>query len=167
MRVKSHTSKFGSQVIASLPQSQLRRGKVYRTALAVVLFGFGVAHSETLFAPAAVPNIVHTQSGDVRGIVAADVVSFRGIPYAASPTGERRWAMPEPTQPWEHVRDAFAYGTGCPQVARYGLTQAGYDENCLTVNVTVPRGAMLAGAKMRPVIAWIYGGAFVGGSSAL
>ena len=122
---------------------------------------------DTVHAEGAVdPLTVQTRSGLVRGVEDNGTVAFRGIPYAAAPIGARRWALPEPAKPWEGVRDAKAYGTGCPQVARYGLTEAGYDEDCLSINVTVP-GALKPGAPKKPVIAWVYGGAFVGGSSAL
>ena len=112
-------------------------------------------------------TVVRTDSGLVRGVHEQGVVSFKAIPYAASPAGDLRWALPQPPTPWTGVRDATAYGSGCPQVARYGLTEAGYDEDCLSINVTVPDSAPASPGAKRPVIAWIYGGAFVGGSSAL
>ena len=53
-------------------------------------------------------------------------------------------------------------------MARYGLTEASYDEDCLTLNVTVPGAALnRRESEKLPVLVWIYGGAFVGGSSAL
>ncbi|MDB5657019.1 MAG: Carboxylesterase, type [Tardiphaga sp.] len=110
--------------------------------------------------------VVTTADGPVRGMAHDGVREFRGIPYAQPPVGDLRWALPVPAQPWTETRDATAYGSGCPQVARYGLTEPGYNEDCLTINVTVPDAAA-ASTKKLPVIVWIYGGAFVGGSSAL
>ncbi len=111
-------------------------------------------------------TIVQTASGAVRGTVDQGVISFKGIPYAAPPVGNRRWALPVPAAKWQGVLDATQFRSGCPQVARYGLTEAGYNEDCLFLNVTVPMDGKPAGTR-RPVFVWIYGGAFVGGSSAL
>lgn len=124
--------------------------------------------SGLLFTPAqsqTAPTVV-TADGPVRGTAHDGISEFRGIPYAQPPVGELRWALPLPAKPWTETRDATAYGSGCPQVARYGLTEAGYNEDCLTINVTVPDAAATS-AKKLPVIVWIYGGAFVGGSTAL
>ncbi|MET0709751.1 MAG: carboxylesterase family protein [Tardiphaga sp.] len=128
-------------------------------AAALITLSFAPAVAQSPSGP-----VVTTANGPVRGTAHDGVHDFRGIPYALPPIGALRWALPQPAKPWTEPRDATAYGSGCPQVARYGLTEAGYNEDCLTVNVTVPDGA--AGKKL-PVIVWIYGGAFVGGSSAL
>ena len=37
---------------------------------------------------------VKTTGGVVRGITTHGVHTWRGVPYAAPPTGERRWAPP-------------------------------------------------------------------------
>lgn len=110
--------------------------------------------------------VVKTHVGSVRGTTDENVLNFKGIPYAAPPIGELRWALPKPVEPWSGIRDATHFGNGCPQVQRYGLTEAGYNEDCLFLNVTVPRDGKGMDSK-RPVLVWIYGGAFVGGSSAL
>jgi para-nitrobenzyl esterase len=49
-----------------------------------------------------------------------------------------RWAPPRAPAAWTQALDATAFRSGCPQVARYGLTEVGYDEDGLFVNVTVP-----------------------------
>jgi para-nitrobenzyl esterase len=111
-------------------------------------------------------ELVQTKYGSVRGVAEDGVLSFRGIPYAAPPIGPLRWASPKQPASWKGTLDATRFGSGCPQLARYGLTEAGYNEDCLFMNVTVPVDGKGANAK-RPVMVWIYGGAFVGGSSAL
>ena len=58
------------------------------------------------------------------------------------------------------------YRSACPQLSRYGLTDASDDEDCLYLNVTVP-AAPRKSKKKRPVLVWIHGGAYVGGSSNL
>ena len=109
-----------------------------------------------------------TDKGAVRGLVRNGVREFKGIPYAAAPVGKLRWQTPQERAPWTAVLDATKFGSSCPQVARYGLTEASYEEDCLTLNVTVPGVALNRRESGKlPVVVWIYGGAFVGGSSAL
>ena len=45
-------------------------------------------------------TVVATQTGLVRGRAHADVLEWKGIPYAAPPTGARRFAVPEPAARW-------------------------------------------------------------------
>ena len=46
---------------------------------------------------------VKTENGWVRGIQAADprITAYKGIPFAAPPTGENRWRAPQPCPDWE------------------------------------------------------------------
>jgi para-nitrobenzyl esterase len=113
-------------------------------------------------------TVVMTDKGPVRGLTSYGVREFKGIPYAAPPVSNLRWELPHERKPWEDTLDATKFGASCPQVARYGLTEASYDEDCLTLNVTVPIAAAThVTSKKLPVLVWIHGGAFVGGSSAL
>src|SRR3954449_9893941 len=60
--------------------------------------------------------VVPTTSGAVRGhVTAAGFALFRGIPYAAAPEGDLRFAEPVPAPPWEDVRDASRPGPTAPQ----------------------------------------------------
>src|SRR5579862_4896315 len=57
-------------------------------------------------------------SGTLQGAnfgAAPNEVMFLGIPYAAPPTGDRRWKPPQPVEKWQGVRKADAYGAACPQ----------------------------------------------------
>ena len=121
-----------------------------------------LAFGEPALKPSSI--VVQTESGLVRGAAADGVLSFKGIPYAAPPLAELRWAMPQQVKSWTGTLDASQYKSACPQLSRYGATEASSDEDCLYVNVTVPEAKS---ELLRPVIVWIHGGAFVGGSSSL
>lgn len=117
------------------------------------------------------PVNVETQHGPLRGYRAApDVVVFKGIPYAAPPTGESRWRPPATPVRWTEVRDATQFGPRCPQPQAYGPARQSpwpaqpMSEDCLTLNVWTP--AKSAQARL-PVIVWLHGGNFsVGAGSA-
>ena len=94
------------------------------------------------------------------------VYEYRGIPYALPPTGDLRWALPEPvTTLGAEVFKAYNFGPACPQQARFNLTEASSNEDCLSINITIPVGTK-AGDNL-PVLFWMHGGAFIGGSSNL
>ena len=110
-------------------------------------------------------TVIQTASGMVRGVKEGDVDIFRGIPYAAPPVGEFRWRPPQPVTPWEGVRDAKEFGPSCAQAGfggGPGAISQGSSEDCLYLNIWKPAGTR-QGAKL-PVMVWIHGGAFVGGS---
>jgi para-nitrobenzyl esterase len=108
--------------------------------------------------------IVQTREGKVHGIAGQGVREFNGIPFAAPPVGELRFERPAPVQPWAGVLDATAMRDACPQARRFNLTEESNVEDCLHLNVAVPTTPH-GGA--RPVLVWLYGGAFVGGSTRL
>ena len=58
---------------------------------------------------------VRTSSGAVRGTSRDGVHAYLGIPYAAPPFGPRRFAAPQPVQPWDGVRDATQFGPTVPK----------------------------------------------------
>lgn len=115
----------------------------------------------TLWAPAAsaLPSTVGTRSGPVRG-TGTDVMAFKGIPYAAPPTGGLRWRAPVPPRRWTTTRDAVDFGPQCPQLSRTPVPPL-MSEDCLTLNVWTP--ARAAGDRL-PVIVWLHGGGFQFGS---
>jgi para-nitrobenzyl esterase len=114
----------------------------------------------------ALPLEVKTAEGPVRGATNEEigVRTFLGIPYAAPPTGARRWKKPEAVTAWTETRDANAFGKRCPQptTARVASTNE-TDEDCLSLNVYTP--AKRKSGEALPVMVWIHGGAFTTGSS--
>lgn len=124
----------------------------------------------------AVPLVVDTGSGPVRG-EGVEVVSFKGIPYAAPPVGELRWRAPVPPAPWQAPRDATRYGARCPQptsvigqaALRAGpmpaaVNESGMSEDCLTLNIWTPARSA---TERLPVIVWVHGGGFQFGSGSV
>jgi para-nitrobenzyl esterase len=108
--------------------------------------------------------IVRTADGPVHGMASTGLREFFGLPFAAPPVGELRFAPPAPVQPWQAVLDATRLRDACPQARRFNLTEESNVEDCLHLNVTVPTRPH---PGPRPVLLWFYGGAFVGGSTRL
>ncbi|WP_285632107.1 carboxylesterase family protein [Lentzea sp. NBRC 102530] len=101
--------------------------------------------------------------GTVRGTVEAGTAVFRGIPFAAPPLGENRFAAPRPVVPWDGVREAVSFGPPPPQAAVFGMDGIGASgDEWLTVNVWSPD---LSGGL--PVMVWIQGGGYTVGMSGL
>jgi para-nitrobenzyl esterase len=112
---------------------------------------------------------VETADGPVGGHAGDDGVwSFLGIPYAAAPVGPRRFLPPVPPPPWTDVRDARAYGPTAPQARAGGPVAQLLPEvripgdDYLNLNIWTQD---LGGA--RPVMVFIHGGSFTGGSGAI
>ncbi len=103
--------------------------------------------------------------GEVRGIAAEGLTEFKGIPFAAPPTGANRWRAPQPVVPWTGVKQADHFAPGCMQDAsmmKFIGSDAGVSEDCLYLNVWTP--AKAPRAKL-PVMVWIYGGGFAAGAT--
>ena len=105
-------------------------------------------------------ELVRVESGWLRGEVADDHLTFSSIPYAAPPVGERRWRPPARVRHWRGVRDATRPSPLCPQAGN-GDVQG--QEDCLYLDVTVPRGAR-PGDRL-PVLVWLHGGGLDSGGA--
>jgi para-nitrobenzyl esterase len=117
--------------------------------------------------PGAIDRVVRTTAGRVRGAREGGLTVWRGVPYAAPPVGRRRFRAPVPPEPWPGVRDATRNGPLPPQPRTSTLLGAGLrtpmSEDCLTLTVARRTG----GDRPKPVIVFVYGGAFgIGGATA-
>jgi para-nitrobenzyl esterase len=112
---------------------------------------------------------VVTSQGKVRGAADGNAMCFRGIPYAASPIGELRFALPEPHPGWAGVREAVKAGPSVPQGPSRLEQVMGHcvpdwnEDGCLTLNVFCPSRAGER-QELRPVLVWFHGGGFTSGS---
>ena len=137
--------------------------KRLRVCLAIVFLG-ALAQA----APAAAHDgpFASTTEGKVRGERLGGVEAFRGVPYAAPPAGERRFAPPARPQRRHGVLDASGLTPPCPQLeSSNGPTALG--EDCLALDVWRPassRGHDRRTGK-RPVLFWIHGGGYLNGSA--
>src|SRR5437660_2442379 len=58
--------------------------------------------------------VAKTQYGKVRGFLAGDVLTFKGIPYGQNTGGENRWLPAKPPK-WDGEYPALIYGANSPQ----------------------------------------------------
>ena len=134
---------------------------------------------------------VKIDSGIVEGTASGQpsVRVFKGIPFAAPPVGDNRWKAPQPVAKWEGVRKADAFGAPCAAGPAGGGRGGGRGaapgaapgaaapaapapppreparaEDCLYLNVWTSASNP---NDRRPVMMWIYGGGFTGGSGGL
>ena len=106
---------------------------------------------------------VRIDSGWLLGSEENEVLSFKGIPFAASTEGINRWRPPQKKESWRGNRDAQDYGDFCPQSKRDTLwfELGKTSEDCLSLNVWTPKKTS---ATKLPVMVWIHGGGYLQGS---
>src|SRR5947199_3122596 len=79
--------------------------------------------------------------GSVAGVATNGIVAFKGIPFAAPPTGALRWKAPQPVTPWTGVKNASTYGPACmqdPMMPQLFAAPPQTSEDCLFLNVWTP-----------------------------
>lgn len=109
--------------------------------------------------------MIATRNGFVSGGLAGrdDSVEFyKGIPFAASTAGQRRWRAPEPPESWSGVRPCLEFGPACPQPrASLWPLRGPFGEDCLSLNVWKPAGTP---ESPLPIMVWFHGGGFSTGT---
>jgi para-nitrobenzyl esterase len=104
---------------------------------------------------------VRTTQGRIRGARGHGLATFKGIPYAGSPTSAHRFKAAPPLQAWTGVRDALQLAAPAPQPGRpASAREPATAEDCLFLNVWTPA----ADGRRRPVMFYSHGGGFTTGS---
>ncbi|WP_443750985.1 carboxylesterase/lipase family protein [Asticcacaulis solisilvae] len=104
-------------------------------------------------------SIVTVDQGKVQGAGADGIDRFLGLPYAAPPVGDGRWAPPGPAPAWDGVRDGAKAPPKCPQ-SPDGLAKGVEAEDCLYLNIYRP-----SQPGTYPVYVYVHGGSAVAGSA--
>jgi para-nitrobenzyl esterase len=144
----------------------MRIAPAIRIAMAATLGTIPLAPLWAGAPPAATTTPIMTDAGPVRGIAGEGpgFRVFKGIPYAAPPVGPLRWAPPRPAARWSHVLTADHAAPDCYSPRPADDSSAGsQSEDCLYLNIYAPAPSR----HKVPVMVWIYGGGFSGGSPAV
>lgn len=97
----------------------------------------------------------------MRGTREGNVLSWKGIPYAAPPAGKLRFRHAVPVEPWDGILEADEFGDSCPQVPGRS-SRVGMSEDCLRLSVWAAESSRTD----RPVLVFLHGGSFCKGSTA-
>ena len=120
-------------------------------------------------------DTIRIESGLISGVkdTKSEVISFKGIPFAAPPVGDLRWKAPQPVKDWIGVKECKMFSASAMQAtpmpfsmwtAEFIAPSKPLSEDCLYLNVWT--GAKSSSEKL-PVIVFIHGGAFTSGSGSV
>ncbi|MER5217653.1 carboxylesterase family protein [Streptomyces sp. NPDC002838] len=116
--------------------------------------------------PSRATSVVRTDNGLVRGVAADRADRFLGLPYAAPPVRELRFAPPAAPASWKGVRQAVHQSPACPQFQPSGIREEqAVSEDCLYLDLYRPSGTR-PGARL-PVMVWFHGGANTQGTGVI
>jgi len=163
--------------------------QIFKLATAIVLISaLGACNSnDEALSDAA---LISTPQGPVHGVTTEnpEIFNFKGLPFAAAPVGDLRWAPPQAAPRWTETRAADTFGNRCMQpedveggffnrlIEGHGLSgmknflikravaaqdPSPMSEDCLYLNV---RTGNPGGETKQPVMVWIHGGGHQFGS---
>ena len=112
--------------------------------------------------------VVKSQSGNYLGIEAADLYVFKGVPYAEPPVGALRWRAPRDVEYLDAIIDATEFKNECVQPkdnsSIFNRNLSTGDEDCLYLNIYVPKNQNSLNKNKFPVMYWIHGGSNIWGA---
>jgi para-nitrobenzyl esterase len=125
------------------------------------------------------PLLIDLPDGKIQGFKLNAYHAYRGIPYAAPPTGNNRWVPPQPVEPWKPaILSTTEFKANCLQPTPpcwYSINKAKESsEDCLYLDVYVPNVGQTDQNKLRSsgqndqsraVMVWIHGGDYQYGGS--
>lgn len=113
-----------------------------------------------------------TEAGLVEGLYSGnpEISVFKGVPFAAPPVGDLRWAPPQPVTPWDGVYKAYTFRNIPIQVEErhpfysheFYQCRKPMSEDCLYLNIWTPADST---EERLPVMFWIHGGGYKSGYS--
>lgn len=111
---------------------------------------------------------VETPNGDVLGIEEENLYIFKGLAYAKAPVGELRWKAPRDVAISNEIIDATEFKSECIQPASESFISnwnvSVGNEDCLFLNIYVPKNQTDINKNKFPVMFWIHGGSNIWGS---
>ncbi|MDT0345810.1 carboxylesterase family protein [Streptomyces litchfieldiae] len=102
-------------------------------------------------------SVVSTSAGSIAGTREQGLHVFRGVPYAAPPVGELRFASPRQPARWSGVREASRFS---PPFVQSNAPASAEDALCANVWTPDPAGT-------RPVFLYVHGGGWQVGAGSV
>ncbi|KAF8814379.1 carotenoid ester lipase precursor [Phlegmacium glaucopus] len=154
------------------------------TVSLILLLSFFSLNVKTNASPPSSTNepIVKLKYGSFQGNSTGNLEKFLGMPFAAPPVRNLRFAPPQPPVEFSGIRQVTSFGAACFQHALNfsvfdplgipGFVEAFtasipsvVSEDCLFINVVKPANPHFS--KKLPVLFWIYGGGFEYGDTSM
>lgn len=154
------------------PSNRWKLSSTSLCSLLIFIWTFSVsARAQTVPTHKPLRNTVYGKiQGYVREVLPDKFVEYYlGVPYAAPPVGDLRFANPEEPKPWKEILVTDNYPPACMQKNKIYIQEhrnyfGEFDEDCLYLNIYVPRTTK---KEPLPVFAYVHGGSNIVGMAAM